>query len=190
MKNRQNAANQLARDCMVTALIKLLKKKKISEISITELTVLAGVSRMTFYRNYETKEDIIIQHMEEVFERYNQEYQDSDLGTNLYDSTKMEGRLNYFSDNYELLNTLFNCGMGYLFLDKLTEYVLRVWNEKKEDKEQYYKLLAFSGSLYNICRGWFQDQTAPSAKEMACMLQSFYTQSDAADSGRTGGTSC
>ena len=37
---------------MVQALIQLLKTKSLSNITITELTERAGVSRMTYYRNY------------------------------------------------------------------------------------------------------------------------------------------
>lgn len=45
-------SNFFSRDCMVQALIQLLKTKSLSNITITELTERAGVSRMTYYRNY------------------------------------------------------------------------------------------------------------------------------------------
>ena len=54
----KNAANQLARECIVTALLQLLKEKPLSALSISEITSRAGVSRMTYYRNYKSKEDI------------------------------------------------------------------------------------------------------------------------------------
>ena len=44
-----------ARECMVQALIRLLGEKPLSAISITELTAAAGVSRMTYYRNYQSQ---------------------------------------------------------------------------------------------------------------------------------------
>ncbi|VEI48336.1 TetR family transcriptional regulator [Actinobacillus equuli] len=40
-------------------------KKDFYAISITELTNLAGVSRISFYRNFESKEDVLIKHMHE-----------------------------------------------------------------------------------------------------------------------------
>lgn len=55
MENAKNAANQIAKECLVTALIQLLKEKNLSEITISELASKAGVSRMTYYRNYTTK---------------------------------------------------------------------------------------------------------------------------------------
>ena len=46
---RKNQANKLARECIVTALMLLLKEKPLSAISISELTEKAGVeARRTF----------------------------------------------------------------------------------------------------------------------------------------------
>ena len=41
------------------ALLGLLKEKSLNEISISEICETAGVGRMSFYRNYESKEDVI-----------------------------------------------------------------------------------------------------------------------------------
>ena len=51
MKSK-NRANQLAKEYMVIALMQLLEEKPLSSISVSELTRKAGVSRMTYYRNY------------------------------------------------------------------------------------------------------------------------------------------
>ena len=47
-------ANEICRESIQTALIRLMKTKELKDISITELTTLAGVSRTTYYRNYAT----------------------------------------------------------------------------------------------------------------------------------------
>ena len=41
------------------ALFSLMKKKEYNNISITEICEKAGTGRMSFYRNFESKEDII-----------------------------------------------------------------------------------------------------------------------------------
>ncbi len=70
---RKNQANKLARECIVTALMQLLKEKPLSAISISELTERAGVSRMTYYRNYQSKEDIFSSYLEEALADYQKE---------------------------------------------------------------------------------------------------------------------
>ncbi|KRL84696.1 TetR/AcrR family transcriptional regulator [Lacticaseibacillus pantheris] len=44
---------------LTTALLQLLEKKPLAEIKVTELVARAGVSRMAYYRNFDTLEDIL-----------------------------------------------------------------------------------------------------------------------------------
>ena len=52
-------ANKITRDCLKRAMIRLLNEKDFQKISITELVRVAGVSRTAFYRNYDSKEDLL-----------------------------------------------------------------------------------------------------------------------------------
>ncbi|MCI1986608.1 MAG: TetR/AcrR family transcriptional regulator [Lactobacillus sp.] len=44
---------------LTTALLQLLEKQPLNEIKVTTLVTRAGVSRMAFYRNYQSLEDIL-----------------------------------------------------------------------------------------------------------------------------------
>lgn len=57
MSNEES--NKLTRECLQTALIYLMNDKPFEKITITELVKRSGVSRTAFYRNYQTKEDIL-----------------------------------------------------------------------------------------------------------------------------------
>ena len=56
-----NEANRITRESICTALLELLKTNEFKKISISELVRKAGVSRQSFYRNYKTKEDIVLE---------------------------------------------------------------------------------------------------------------------------------
>ncbi len=58
MKN--HPMNEMAVDCIYTALTQLMQTKPYEEITISEITRRAGVSRMAYYRNYKEKDDIIL----------------------------------------------------------------------------------------------------------------------------------
>lgn len=58
-------ANQLTKESIETALLFLLEKKELKQISVSELVRKAGVSRNAFYRNYKSKEEIL----EDYYER-------------------------------------------------------------------------------------------------------------------------
>ena len=48
------------------AMLSLLRDKPVHEITVSELCVAAGVGRTSFYRNFETKEDIIRAHIRKL----------------------------------------------------------------------------------------------------------------------------
>lgn len=58
-------SNQITKEAIETALLFLLEKKDLQQISISELVKKAGVSRNAFYRNYKSKEEIL----EHAYER-------------------------------------------------------------------------------------------------------------------------
>lgn len=72
-KSGKNSNNLIARECIVTALLQLIYEKPMSSITISELTKRAGVSRITFYRNYDSKEEIFISELKELVARYEAE---------------------------------------------------------------------------------------------------------------------
>lgn len=65
-------SNQLTRESIEVALLFLLEKKDMKQISISELVRKAGVSRNAFYRNYKSKEEIL----ELAYERTSQQLMD------------------------------------------------------------------------------------------------------------------
>ena len=59
-KHNENI-NKIVRESIQQALIILMNQKKFNDISITELCKKAGVSRMAFYNNYNSKDDLLKQ---------------------------------------------------------------------------------------------------------------------------------
>lgn len=67
--NGDNSTHKLAVDCIYEALVKLMETKPYKEITITDITKKAGFSRMAYYRNYQDKDDILIDHLRERLEQ-------------------------------------------------------------------------------------------------------------------------
>ena len=51
--------NGATQEYIITALLQLLHKKAFAQISVTEVCRKAGVSRMSFYRHFESREDVL-----------------------------------------------------------------------------------------------------------------------------------
>ena len=61
--------NKFIKECILKSLVSLMKEKEFKDITITEITKKAGVSRMTYYRNYNFKEDILNDYMTTLIEQ-------------------------------------------------------------------------------------------------------------------------
>ena len=70
MKKKISRTNIQVKQDMYKALLRLIRNKTFSSISVSDITSEAGVSRMSFYRNYNVIEDILTEHLGEVVEEY------------------------------------------------------------------------------------------------------------------------
>ena len=82
------ARNAYVIEHITESLLKLLKEKPMQEISISEIVDTAGVGRTSFYRNYETKEDVVKKYIVNLLEKWDQDYKASgkDSNAELYGS--------------------------------------------------------------------------------------------------------
>ena len=149
-KERKNQSNVLAKECIVTALIQLLKEKPLSAISVCELTEKAGVSRMTYYRNYQSKEDIFASYLEDALMNYKQEAKSLSL-----------------DKHQEFIDSLFKSGLSHMLLNAISQYVLETWYHPGDSIELYYCLQAFAGALYNLYITWSSNGFKESPEELA-----------------------
>ena len=50
-----------------------MENKDYKDITITDITNKAGVNRITFYRNFDSKDEIINKHLEKSFDEWGKE---------------------------------------------------------------------------------------------------------------------
>ena len=67
------ARNRHVRICIARALIDLMKHKSLEQITVTELVKLANVSRMTFYKYYVSKAEVLTDYVYELMNEYVEE---------------------------------------------------------------------------------------------------------------------
>ncbi|MCI8462227.1 MAG: TetR/AcrR family transcriptional regulator [Lachnospiraceae bacterium] len=163
-----------ARECMVQALIRLLGEKPLSAISITELTAAAGVSRMTYYRNYQSLDDILRSHLTDIFADYRRDVEAWIDKGNYNDYKNMLHCYEYFRMHADFIRCLLQCNMGTLLLESLTQYIIDTYYKEEKGIVFYYTLQAFAGSLYNIYIAWIRSDSRESAQKMASIICGLY----------------
>ena len=159
-----NPARAETRACITKALVKLTQEKALSSISVTELCQAAGVSRMAFYRNYRSKEEVLTARLEEVIADYARVTEPLlKAGTLWYDVGHLSTCFEFFKNNAALMNCLFRCGFTGLLVKSISDFLIgRYGNGTPEGN---YILTAFAGSLCACYPLWakcgFRESTRP-----------------------------
>lgn len=167
-----NTQNKFAKDCIFTALMKLMGKKNFHEISITEITNKAGVSRMAYYRNYRSKEDIIIQYLNELFNVYLNEILMLEE-INVYQFAYKY--FSYFRKHEILIKNLVKSDLSNLLLERFDTYLQSIFEQILTYKNSFteikkYEVHFLAGGLYKVLVEWIQNGMVDSDEDMAGLI--------------------
>ena len=159
------ARNAYVIEHITDALLKLLKDKPVGDISISELCDLAGIGRASFYRNFESKEDILRSYINKIFKEWTDEsYQKENLPLNELLGL-MFAHFEKHRDFYTLLNER---NLVFLLKDAIIE--LRGPKPEHSRLEAYAKAY-IAYTLYGWIEVWFQRGMKESAEEIAGMFK-------------------
>ena len=175
MAEKRNLTTQYSRNCLAQALVKLLQEKTLSSITVTELTNEAGVSRMTYYRNYSSKDEILQSYLKDIIDSYRRDVAEWTDKGNYNDYRNMLHCYEYFHKHADFIRCLIKFSMGDCLLQALTDYLLDTYYQKEKGIAHYYTLQAFAGSLYNIYVAWILNDAKESSHEMASIICALYS---------------
>ena len=82
LKSQKSRFNRM---CIGEAIIELMKTTEIKKIKISDVVKKAGVSRTTFYKHYNTIEDVLYDYINEIVAEYTVLRKDSFKMNSLYD---------------------------------------------------------------------------------------------------------
>lgn len=163
MDNTQK--NSYVRKQMANALIELLREKEFKDISISEITRTAQVGRISFYRNYSEKEDVLRQYISKLLLGWQAEFD----ATGSKDMGEMWGSLfSHFDQHRNFYLLLYRRGLSLLLLDS----VKAICGPKNEQSNLEAYFAAFmSHGLYGWIDEWFARGMEESAETMTALLK-------------------
>lgn len=164
----QEKINILVKDFITDALIELLKKKTLDKISITEIVTKAGVGRVSFYRNFESKEDIIDKCLTKITDNFIKtsgiSFKDNDTRTYIITLFNHLEKYKEFTHNIYKSNCLY-----------LVEKQFRRIFEMRNYNYSEYKKQFYIGGIYNIYHYWlvngFKEKPEQIANNLVDLLQ-------------------
>lgn len=145
-------------------LLKLLQVKPIDEISISELCEKALVGRASFYRNFNSKEDILRLYTHSLIQRWatSSAQEDKSLSALLHSLFfHFESRLDF----YKILNKR---NLLYLLKDVLMD----IFGPKPEhSKEEAYARAYYIYAIYGWIEIWFKRGMKETSEEIESMFK-------------------
>lgn len=182
MNNKSNSFLSLqSKEWLVKALQILMKTKKYSEITITELAQKAGVDRKTFYRHFQTKEDVLRFYLDRTCQEYiNRLNKEPKLTTfsiakAFFSTCKRHSDFLILLDQNELLPLLL------LAFDEYLPMLHEIFEEKRiDDNPLYYSEYAlsfFTGGFWNISIKWIRRGGHEAPEEMAQIVETLMSYS-------------
>ncbi|MBO5789874.1 MAG: TetR/AcrR family transcriptional regulator [Clostridia bacterium] len=149
-----------AKECIYTALILLMQKKEYDRISIVDIVRKAGVSRMTYYRHFTSKEDVLEKYMDEVGQRVHDSIIEQNAQADFY---------TYFCVIFEQLSAYGDIGvaacrarLGEMILSAITKYTFETFPPDPAAPSSIYARHFLAGAIYNTLIEWLKaGQTLP-----------------------------
>lgn len=159
---------RITKESVFTALIRLLDKRTFSEITITEIAKVAGVSRAAFYRNYITKEDIIIFYLRDLFQELLLKLQALENKNKLNRTTLC---FSFFKEHSGFIEMLIKAELTHIFYEQFCIYVANFFKNETDKFSRftlYEKYLPeyIASGLFRVLLEWVKGGTVESVDDI------------------------
>lgn len=146
-----------SKEYITEALLQLMNKKKYENITITDIANKAGVTRITFYRNFKDKDDIIKQHLQNLYKEYQWD--------NKLDSTYQ--LFDFFIKNKKVIDLLYKSNLQYYLVDNLLVH----FEYKKDDPNVIaYSKVMVAYLVFGLCDEWYKRGMIESPEEIISLI--------------------
>lgn len=156
-----NESNQIVRQCLTEALLILLRTKKLEDITITELVEKAGVGRVSFYRNFGSKQEIVLDYLVQ---------QTVDWWASVLAEKEPDIILRLFQlfeGMKPTIQMLYDCEIPYV----LYEFIRRCqFIGAGTGRAEAYALSRKAGAVFGWCDEWIRGGMKESSEEMAALI--------------------
>lgn len=173
MERSMNPSSRRSRRWITKALLELMMAKPYQKISITEIAEEADVVRRTFYRNFESKEDVIKTYIESIFKGFIESVKENDQIDNKIVAKEF---FEYMNRHKVFLRLLYEHEMFDLILKVFEERIIEHagqndW-EKKSQSDVYvkYSRSFFIAGLWYMLETWLKSGMFETPEELASIF--------------------
>lgn len=163
--NKRKEENLRVKRDITNTLFSLMAEKSLADIHISELVSKAGVARASFYRNYSSKEDVLITLIRDILDEFREEI-DLEQGS-IYDYENVLLIFRRFQKYRSHILDLQRTGFSSLLLEEVNSFHESIDGSMPYGSIEKFKLYMYVGALMNTAVTWLSDGERFSAEEIA-----------------------
>lgn len=171
MYNGSNKTALKSQQRILEAMLNLMEEEKYDDITIKNICKKADISRQTFYYLFNSKDEIVIYHLNDFFEELEQFINDKKIIT-LYDLI-----FTYFSaiDNNKNIKTFIHIStIMPIFIDILLKFMGKIHilkTNRSMNKDDFYANRFLSSGLNSIFLFWLENNKEISLHELVTIIE-------------------
>lgn len=156
MNYNMELQSDFSKKCIADALISLMKTNDVEKITNKNITDRAGLSHITIYRNFKSKNEIVSYYLKGIFNDWSKNWKEEEnIGYQIF---------KFFADNKELIDLLYNANLQYLLIDN----ILALQDYKKRDSDiEAYSKVTIAYLIFGWCDEWYKRGMKNTPEEMA-----------------------
>ncbi len=169
---RRNAGSEFLKECMADALLKLMETRDFDKITVREITNLANVGRATYFRHFNSKEDLLL-------------YKIHLLWNNWAGAHQLSSHFPFTPENltscFEFIYSIRSINRLLMNADKLNVLLIAMNTElgitPPEDPYEFYCYYFITIGLAGVLTEWIKrDYGEPPKDLIECLLKTDYEQ--------------
>jgi len=166
-----NPIAEQSKEMIISALLKLLEEKHYTQITISDIADKAQLARRTFYRNFNSKEDVIKEYYDKQSEKL-MEVLKKEETLSVYIVARTY--FTFMKRNLDVLRLLEKNDLLYLILQFSQPLIYQTFEMDNitNDKSYYTNyLFAFtSGAFWNVLIVWLREGAVKTPDEIAALI--------------------
>lgn len=164
--------NDTVKEALSIALLQIMKDKNFYNITIIELAQKAGVGRSSFYRNFESKEALLIYYIKnQYFTYFNNKINSNFLATTIDTREFFSYRFDFIKENSDLFILLRKYDLlEYVFIHMPID--LSNYLSGNIVKQSQYHHAMFSSCCAGVIRCWIDNKFDKSVDELVSLFLS------------------
>ena len=159
--NKKQEANAFVKECITTALLQMMENTPFEDIAITDLVKKAGVGRVSFYRNFKSKKDILAKHLVILLEEWGKEFE------SLGDPSKFSDSLvRHYYKHKDIYLILYKQGLSDMIYETIRGAMKL--HEAQHNLERYAKSM-IAGMIWGWLDEWMRQGMPEDPDEIALL---------------------